>query len=100
MFIQVNQLSNKTFVSKSKKDSANENDYKHIYCGTALINTNFIEAISISFFTYDPETLNVKEEKTIYEVRFNNEDEHENILIDKESYDKVCRLLENKDIEI
>ena len=98
MFIQVNQVSNKTFVPKSKKDGANENDYKHIYCGTALINTNFIEAISISFFTYDPETLKVNEEKAIYEVRFN--DEHENILIDKESYDKVCRLLENKDIEI
>ena len=98
MFIQVNQVSNKTFVPKSKKDSANEKDYKHIYCGTALINTNFIETISVGYFTYDDETLDVKEDKTIYEVRFN--DEHENILIDKESYDKVCRLLENKDIEI
>ena len=98
MFIRVKQVSNKTFVSKSKKDSANENDHKHIYCGTALINTNSIESISVGYFTYDDETLNVKEEKTIYAVRFN--DDHENILIDKESYDKVCSLLENKDIEI
>lgn len=96
MFIQVNQVTYKTFIPKSKKDVADAKEYTHIPCGSALINTDYITNISVCYFTYDDETFDLTESKAIYEVRFNNKED--NILIDKESYDKVCKLLANKKI--